>query len=717
MIIFEQIIALPLIDPVLKFLVILLIILFIPILFEKIRMPNLLGMIVAGIIIGPFGFNILERDSGIILSGTAGLLYIMFLAGLEIDMHDFRKNAFKSIFLGLFGFIIPMILGIICGIYFLHFSVITSVLLASMFASHTLITYPIINKLGITKNRAVTISVGSTLITNMLALIVLAIIVGMSAGEIDSRFWIRMTLLFVAFTLAVALLFPILARWFFKRYSDSVSQYVFVLALLFLGAALSQLAGIESIIGAFLAGFALNGLIPRTSPLKNRIDFVGNAIFIPFFLLGVGMLINFRAFTDPDTLLVAGIMSVTATAGKFVTALLTQKIFNMSKDERYVIFGLTNSQAAATLAAVIIGYNIILGYNVGGEPIRLLNDSVLNGTIIMILFTCTIASFATSRGAQNIALSELSDDQSTGEIERILIPVSNPNNIDELINLTSVFKSPKNKDGLYALSIIQSDTNEPDARAKSKKLLEYVRIAASSNDMDMNTLLRYDGSIVNGITNIIRENNITDLLLGLHEKSQEAESILGKITEGILENSHVNTYIYRLRQPISTIKRHIVIIPENAEYESGFSFWLSKIWNISHNTGAKMVFYSTEKTTQLLMDIYRKHPIDSIFNLINSWDELIPIAKELKNDDSLIIILSRKDQISYHKAMGSLPYLVSYIVDKYNLLLVFPAQSIYNQDAKIDLTNSSLIEVIERVDLIGKTIAQLFKKGKSHPTS
>jgi nucleotide-binding universal stress UspA family protein len=508
-----------------------------------------------------------------------------------------------------------------------------------------------------------------------------------------------------------------LARWFFKRYSDSVSQYVFVLALLFLGAALSQLAGIESIIGAFLAGFALNGLIPRTSPLKNRIDFVGNAIFIPFFLLGVGMLINFRAFTDPDTLLVAGIMSVTATAGKFVTALLTQKIFNMSKDERYVIFGLTNSQAAATLAAVIIGYNIILGYNVGGEPIRLLNDSVLNGTIIMILFTCTIASFATSRGAQNIALSELSDDQSTGEIERILIPVSNPNNIDELINLTSVFKSPKNKDGLYALSIIQSDTNEPDARAKSKKLLEYVRIAASSNDMDMNTLLRYDGSIVNGITNIIRENNITDLLLGLHEKSQEAESILGKITEGILENSHVNTYIYRLRQPISTIKRHIVIIPENAEYESGFSFWLSKIWNISHNTGAKMVFYSTEKTSQLLMDIYRKHPIDSIFNLINSWDELIPIAKELKNDDSLIIILSRKDQISYHKAMGSLPYLVSYIVDKYNLLLVFPAQSIYNQDAKIDLTNSSLIEVIERVDLIGKTIAQLFKKGKSHPTS
>lgn len=706
--------VLPLADPVLKFLLILLIILIIPILSEKVRMPNLLGMIIAGVIIGPFGFNMLERDSGIILSGTAGLLYIMFLAGLEIDMHDFRKNAYKSVFLGMFGFVIPMILGIVCGVYILKFSVITSVLLASMFASHTLITYPIINKLGITKNAAVNISVSSTLITNMLALIVLAIIVGMSAGEIDNQFWIRMTLSIIAFTIVITMLFPMIARWFFKRFSDSISQYVFVLVMLFMGAALSKLAGIEAIIGAFLAGFALNGLIPRTSPLKNRIDFVGNAIFIPFFLLGVGMLIDFRAFKDLDTLFVAGVMSVTATAGKYIPALLTQKSFSMSKDERYVIFGLTNAQAAATLAAVIIGYNIILGHNSDGEPIRLLNDSILNGTIIMILFTCTMASFATYRGAKNIALSEISDDQSSARLERILIPVSNPKNIDELINLTSVFKSKKNKDGLYALSIIRSDTGEPDARDKAKKLLEQARIAASANDMDMSTLLRYDGNIVNGIINIIKENNITDLLLGLHEKQQEAESFLGNITEGVLENSHVTTYIYRLHQPISTIKRHIVIIPENAEYESGFSFWLSKIWNISHNTGAKIVFYSSEKTKQLLLAVNRNHPIDVSFNLINSWDEFAEVSKEMKNDDSLVVILSRKNQISYHKAMASLPFLANNMADKHNLLLVFPIQSIYDQEAKIDLTNSSLLEVIKRVDLIGKT---LFAVTPTHLTS
>src|SRR5690554_3027250 len=426
----------PISDPVLKFLIILVVILVIPILSDRLRLPHLLGMILAGVVIGPYGLNLLARDSSIILSGTAGLLYIMFLSGLEIDMNDFRKNIGKSTVLGLYGFFIPMVLGTLAGMYLLDFSPMTSVLLASMFSSHTLITYPIVSKLGITKNKAVNITVGSTLITNILALLVLAVVVGMTTGELEKHFAIKLTISFIVFSSIIMLLFPIIARWFLKRFNDNVSQYIFVLVMVFMGAVLSELAGIEGIIGAFLAGLALNKLIPRTSPLMNRIDFVGNAIFIPFFLLGVGMLIDYRAFLyDTETLIVALTMSIVATVGKYIPALIVQKSFGFSADQRRLIFGLSNAQAAATLAAVLIGYNIIIGQTADGEPIRLLSDSILNGTIIMILVTCTIASFETQKGAQRIVQNESADfeEKEVDPDEKLLIPVSNPETVDELI--------------------------------------------------------------------------------------------------------------------------------------------------------------------------------------------------------------------------------------------------------------------------------------------
>lgn len=702
--------ALPLTDPVLKFLVILVIILAIPILSDRVKIPHLLGMILAGVIIGPHGFNLLARDSGIILSGTAGLLYIMFLAGLEIDMNDFKKNAVKSTLLGLYGFIIPMILGTLAGLYVLNFSITTSVLLASMFASHTLITYPIVSKLGITKNVAVNISVGSTLITNILALLVLAVIVGMYAGEIDNNFWLVLSLSFVAFSATIFLVFPIISRWFFKRYSDNVSQYIFVLVIVFLGAFLSQLAGIEAIIGAFMAGLALNRLIPGTSPLMNRIDFVGNAIFIPFFLIGVGMLIDYRTFGNIETLFVAVVMSVIATLGKFLAAWLTQKNFKLSKNERKIIFGLTNSQAAATLAAVLVGYNIIIGYSDGGEPIRLLNDSILNGTIIMILVTCTIASFATQKSAKSIALLELSEEEPFVSTERILIPLKNPDSIEELINFSTIIKSKKNKHGLFALNIINSESEEPNAEKNARKLLEKAKIVASSTDIELNSLLRYDLNVVNGVTSIIKENRITDLILGLHVKSGATDSYLGIFTEDILAKSNVSTFIYHAYQPISTIKRHLLVVPPNAEYETGFTFWLVKIWNIAENTGAKIIFYSTPRIIKLIKEISQKHPINIEYIEFVNWDEFLILSRDVKNDDNLVVVLSRKNFLSYHAEMQRIPMHLTKFFSSNNFVIIFPVQSVFIHEEKVDLTNSSLIETIEKVDIIGKTIANIFRK-------
>ncbi len=708
--------TLPLTNPVVKFLLILLIILFAPIFLNQIKIPHLLGLIIAGAVIGPHGFNLIERDSGIILSGTAGLLYIMFLAGLEIDLVDFRKNRHKSMVFGLYTFLLPMILGTVTGIYVLNFPLLTSVLLASMFASHTLIAYPLVSKLGVAKNKAVNITVGGTMITDTLALLVLAVVVGMTDGEITARFWIRLSLSILAFGLTVLLLFPIIGRWFLRRFEDSVSQYIFVLVMVFLGAVLAELAGIEAIIGAFLAGLALNRLIPTTSPLMNRIEFVGNAIFIPFFLIGVGMLIDYQSFfTDIETLWVGSVMIIVATTSKFIAAWLTQKTYQFSLDERRLIFGLSNAQAAATLAAVLVGYNIIMGETPDGEPVRLLDETVLNGTILMILFTCTMASFVAQKGAKNIALAEAGDSDARKEEhqERILIPVRNMETTDELINLGITVKSKNNKTGLFALSIVDNKSVNDAGDTKAQKILHQAAVAASATDNQLQQLLRYDLNIANGIISVIREQRISDLILGLHVKTNLSDTFLGNLTEDILSKSNTTTLIYKPSQPFSTIQRHVVIIPADAEKEIGFPFWLIKVWNIARNSGAKLVFHCTQNTLQLIQDIHRKHPVYAEFNALDSWDDFLILSRDIQKNDNLIIVMSRREHPSFHHSMTKIPYYLNrYFADR-SFILIYPIQTGVADAAAIDFRNPSMLEPFEKLDEIGKTIASLFRRNKS----
>ena len=671
-------ITLPLTDPVLKFLLILVIILAAPLLLNKLRIPHLLGLIIAGAIIGPNGFNLVLRDSSIILSGTAGLLYIMFLAGLEIDLGDFKKNKWKSLTFGMYTFLVPMALGTLVGLYVLNFSMLTSILLASMFASHTLIAYPIISKLGITKDKAVGITVGGTMITDTLALLVLTVIVEMAVGDVDDWFWYRLGAAIILFFAFVMIVFPIVGRWFFKRCEDNVSQYIFVLVMVFLGAYLAELAGLESIIGAFLAGMALNRLIPSTSPLMNRVEFVGNAIFIPFFLIGVGMLIDYRAFfTNWDTIKVGAVMIVVATVAKFVAAWLTQKTFRMSVDQRRVIFGLSNAQAAATLAAVMVGYNVILGETPAGEPIRLLNESVLNGTILMILVTCTMASFSAQKGAHNIAMNDVSEEkEGTGEHqERILIPVSYEKNVTELVNLSTAIKSKKNKNGLFALNVINNQASDDKAFKQSKKVLNMAVTTASATDNVLQDLLRYDLNVANAIISVIKEQGITDLVLGLHQGKGVVSSFLGNMTEAILGQSNVTTLIYRPIQPIATVKRHLVVVPARAEKEVGFPMWVNKVWNIIHNSGAKAVFYASEDTTMYLKELYKKRPIEAEFSSFDVWDDFLIMSREIKSDDTLWVVMSRRERLSYHANMSRIPNYLNKYFQSNSFVLVYPIQA------------------------------------------
>lgn len=669
---------LPLTDPVLKFLLILVIILSAPLLLNKLKIPHLLGLIIAGAIIGPNGLNLVLRDSSIILSGTAGLLYIMFLAGLEIDMGDFKKNSGRSFVFGMYTFLIPMALGIVAGLYVLHFSMETSILLASMFASHTLIAYPIISKLGITKDKSVTITVGGTMITDMLALLVLTVIVGMATGVIGEHFWTRLSISIVIFVLFVVIAFPIAGRWFFKHVQDSISQYIFVLVMVFLGAYLAELAGIESIIGSFLAGLSLNRLIPRSSPLMHRVEFIGNSIFIPFFLIGVGMLIDYRAFfTSFDTIKVGIVMIIVATIAKYAAAWLTQKTFRMSVDQRRIIFGLSNAQAAATLAAVMVGYNVILGQTPEGEPIRLLNESVLNGTILMILVTCTMASFSVQRGAHNLAATASSETDETGDHkERILIPLSNEDTAEELVNLSLATKSKKNTHHLYALNILDNKVSGDDQQLKkSRRLLENAALTAAATDTHLQELQRYDLNVTNAILSVILEHRITDLVLGLHKEKGIPSSFLGRITEGILDYSDVTTLIYKPAQPLSTMKRHLVVIPVQAEKEAGFPQWVARVWNVIQNTGAKAIFYGSSDTLGRLKTLLGKRGGEMEFTEFSDWEDFLIVFRDVHKDDNLWIVMSRHNGISFNPSMNRIPGYLNKYFQQNSFILVYPLQA------------------------------------------
>ncbi|WP_297555367.1 cation:proton antiporter [uncultured Alistipes sp.] len=684
-------IELPLEDPILKFMLIMAIVLAAPLLLNKLKVPYLLGLIIAGAVIGPHGLNLVLRDSSIILSGTAGLLYIMFLSGLEMDTADFRRTGWHSLVFGLYTFSIPMLVGIPVGYFVLGFPIHSSVLLAGLFASQTLVAYPIVSKLGITRDKAVTLAVGGTIITDMLALLVLTIVVGTATGSADTAFWYRLGISVVLCVAVILLLFPLIGHWFFRRCTDSVSQYVFVLVMVFLGAFLAQLAGLEPIIGAFLAGLAMNPLIPRTSALMNRIEFVGNAVFIPFFLIGVGMLIDYRAFfKDWQTIEVSAAMIVGITLAKYLAAVLTQKTFRLTRDQRTLLFGLSSAHVAATLAAVMVGYNVILGHTPDGEPIRLLNESVLNGTILMILATCAVSTFATQRGAHNIAAGRTHNDEKPAASEHVLIPLSNTASVNELIGLSIGATSLRNR-SLYALNAVDNRTDDPEVQKRARGILDMAASTAAAADVHMHRLLRYDVNIVNAITSVVRERNITDIVMGMHREKavsalaaafpsvlgQPVGPSLGKTLAAVLAQSNVTTLVYRPLQPLATIKRHVVFVPRRAEKEAGFHLWLDRVRNIIRNTGGKLVFYAPAATLEALSKGRKARQITDVeYNAFEAgWEEMPRILCTLKRNDCLWFVMSRRDRLSYQAAMGRIPGFLDDYADDNSCVLIYPVQA------------------------------------------
>ena len=698
--------TLPVTDPTWIFLLVLLIILFAPILLNKLRIPHIIGMILAGLVIGEHGFNILVRDSSFELFGKVGLYYIMFLAGLEMNMGDFKKNRGKAVMLGLLAFVIPIGIGLVTNMMLLKYSLVTSILLASMYASHTLVAYPIVIRYGVSRHRSVSIAVGGSAVTDTLTLLVLAVVGGLFKGESGGLFWLWLVVKVIFLGALIMYSFPRIGRWFFRRYDDNVMQFIFVLAMVFLGAGLMEFVGMEGILGAFLAGLVLNRLIPHVSPLMNHLEFVGNALFIPYFLIGVGMLIDIHViFGQGDALKVAAVMIVVALVGKWIASWLTQKIYKMAPIERELMFGLSNAQAAATLAAVLVGYNIILP---NGE--RLLNEDVLNGTVLLILVTCVVSSFITERAARKIAMCEAHlEEERTVEAERILIPVANPDTIEYLMNLSLLIRDTKQKDNLLALNVINDNNTSEGLELRGKRYLEKAAMITASADVPLRQITRYDLNIASGIIHTAKEYEVTDVIIGLHRKVNIVDSFFGMLAENLLKGLHREVMIAKFLIPINTIRRIIIAVPPKAEYEAGFQKWVEHFCRMGGTLGCRVHFFANEETTVQLQALVKKKYGQTLtdFSRLDDWGDLLILTGQVNYDHLLVVISARRGSISYDSSFEKLPAQLSKYFSNNSLIVLYPDQLGEPQDA---VSFSNPRNEAQHYEKVGKWVYKWFKE-------
>ena len=707
-------IHLPITDPTWIFFLVLMIILFAPIILGRLRIPHIIGMILAGVVIGKYGFNILERDSSFELFGKVGIYYIMFLAGLEMDLENLKKNLGRAFVFGLLTFAIPFAVGMWVGMSLFRFSVGASLLLSSIFASHTLVAYPIVGRYGLSRHASVSISIGGTMFALTVSLFVLAGISGIYKGELDSGSWMLFVLKCVAYCVFVFWIFPRFARWFFRKYEDNVMQYIFVLALVFLSAALAELAGMEGIFGAFLAGLVLNRLIPHVSPLMNRTEFVGNALFIPYFLIGVGMLINLGTlFSGGETLKVVLVMVVVATVTKWIAAWLTQKIYRMSKASRQMLFGLSNAHAAGALAMVMVGTKIEIA---PGE--YLMNEGMLNGVVIMILFSCIISSMVTEHAARTMALAEENGemDMSRGkEDERMMVSIANPETVEPLVNMALLMRNPKSKKELLAVTVeVEYDEAKKQAKlAQRRKSLEHAARIASAVEVPMKTRCRLSTNAATGILNTASEMNATEIVLGLHHKHGLLDSVLGSFAQSILKGTHRQLMIVKCLMPVNTMRRLMVAVPPKAEYEAGFYKWVERLARIGGQLGCRVHFWAHPDTIQRISGYMEKFhsSVRVEFSTMDDWDDLLMMSSKVAYDHLTVIVSARKGAISYQPSFEELPDQITKYFSNSSLMLIYPDQL---GDPLENFTFSSPRSQAENriYDNVSKWVIKWVKKGE-----
>ena len=696
-------------QPISIFFIVLVIILLAPLLLNKIRIPHIIGMIVAGVIVGPYGFDILDDDSSFAIFGQVGLLYLMFLAGLEIDMYHLRLNLRRGMLFGVLTLMIPLVLGVFTSLWILHLDWLTSFLLGAMYASHTLISYPVAARFGVTRSPAVLISIVGTIIAVVGALIVLAATVNIKReGVFDPSDIILMFVRMGVYCASVLYAYPRLTRMFFRRYADKVTQYVFVMVMVFLCALCAKVIGLEPVLGAFFAGLVLNRFIPTDSSLMSSIEFVGNALFIPYFLISVGMMINMKVVLDVNTLIVSGVMLSVALVSKWLPAFIAQRINHLSAHSRGVMFGLTAAHTAVALAVVTLGYNL-----------GMLDERILNSTVLVILVTCAAAPIFTSASAPKLKIEMMESDDGSGDnlIKRerhnsSLIAVASPILAQSLIELAILMRNDRGTHRFYALHVRNENTNT--AKAVSRNSLEEASKAAAAADTKIEALDRFDINTVTGVINTINERDITEVILGMHRRTTVIDSFFGSKIEQLLASTNKMMIISRTFMPLNTVARIVVWAPNKAEYETGFSRWVRTIARLTRQIGCRVIFCCSETAQPLIRGViyHENYGIRCEFRSVEQWDDFIIISNKISDDDLFVVIGARANSVSYDSMMGEMPQFLQRYFQQHNLLVIYPEQ--FGEEVNLtSFVDPRAADIASSPSAVTMRLRSLWRKGKS----
>lgn len=659
--------AIPFTNPVLIFAVLLLIVLISPLLLKRLNVPGIIGLIIAGVVIGPHGLNLISDSEGVNMFSSIGLLYIMFIVGLELDLNEFKANRNKSVVFGFFTFIIPLVIGFPVCYYLLGYDVYASFLTASMFSTHTLVTYPIVSRMGVSKNQAVAITVGGTILTDTAVLVILAIVLNSHSGNFNFQFLLRLLISISIFSFIVFFIIPKVAKWFFQKVeSEKYSHYIFVVFIVFLAGFLAELGGIEPIIGAFAAGLALNRLIPHSSALMNRIEFIGNSLFIPIFLISVGMLVNMSVvFSGTTTIYIAATLSVVALLGKWMGAFLTQKVFKYSVAQRNLIFGLSSAHAAATLAVILVGFKA-----------GIIDEYILNGTIVLILFTCLVASFVTQKAAKEIAIAEEDEDIIPSELghfeqEKILVPIADPANIGKHIELAMLLKDKKSVNSISLLGVVPNNEQaEKNIINFKKKLQEQVSDAVAA-DMEVDVIATIDHNVASGIVRTARETMSDIVILGWPGKVGVLEKLVGDKVDLIIKNMDKNLFICHLEKKMISHKRIVVVSPPLAEKELGFDVWVNKVVQLSQELTLPVVHIG-HPDTQHLISNNKKLKANFTYKELVDLNDPLACGDEIKEDDIFIFVSAHPGYVSHMPVLDNMPTRIERRFPDISRIVVFP---------------------------------------------
>lgn len=666
--------CLPITSPTMVFFTVLIIILFAPIVMSKLRIPHIIGMVLAGIVIGRYGFNILERDSSFELFGRVGLLYIMFLAGLEMDFAGLKRNFRNVGIFGLLTFAIPFVLMYFTGVYLLNYQPLASILLCCIMASNTLIAYPVVTRYGLQKHDVSVLSVGASMLSLLMSLVVVAAVVGAHDGGDDVLFWVFFALKFIGYCVGIFFSIRFLARWFLRRYSDAIMQFIFVLSMMFFSASLCELIGLEGILGAFFSGLILNRFIPDISPLMNRLEFIGNALFIPYFLIGVGMLINVGLlFQGGGIIFTVLCIVVIGTLGKALAAYISCFLLRLPWLSGHFMFGLTSAHAAGGIAIAMIGMNMS-----GAQGEQVIGGEMLNGVVIMILFTCIISTLITDWASKRIVLnsSDVTGRVEAGDDEKILIPVKYPETCTTLLNLAILMRNRKLNRGLVALNVVYDDDDAEVNQRKGQLLLEGMASRATAVDVRVQTQVRLATNIGNGIKHAFREYDCSEIILGLHVHDNSSRVFWGEFAQSVFNGLSRQIIIARCTQPFSTLRALRVAVPSRAEFEAGFYRWLERLCRLAGGIGCRIVFNGRSDTLGLIRQfIGNRHPhVRAEYVDMPKWQGLVKLAQNTDKDDMLVVVTARRGTVSYKTALERLPEELTKYYLGTNIMIIYPDQ-------------------------------------------